>query len=84
MVRIPVGRNRLLVLELRRKCRHRVLGICPRCYPSEVRTLRNRKLCAAIAWLERLGAVDPHVTTVAQLRRMARDALTLVAEMTRD
>jgi hypothetical protein len=82
MIRIPLSPSRCLVLELRARCRHDVLGICPRCYPDEARTRRNRKLCAAIAWLERIRAPDPHVTELRQAQQMADHALSTVADLT--
>lgn len=80
-MRIPLGRDRCLVVELRARCRHQVLGICPRCHPSEVRTLRNLKLALALAWLERLSAPDPYISNVDQVRRIARDAVHQVADL---
>jgi hypothetical protein len=82
VIRIPLGRDRCLVLEVRARCRHNVLGICPRCYPAESRTQRNRKLCLALAWLERLSAEDPHIKDVKQVRRIAADALAGIADLT--
>ncbi len=73
--------NHCLVLEWRGRCRHDVVGICPRCFPSEARTLRNKKLALAVAWLERLAAADPQVKEVPQLRRMAADAYQAVADL---
>lgn len=72
----------LLVLELRGRCRHNVIGICPRCYPAESRTLRNKKLALAIAWLDRIRSPDPHVNTLDQVQRMASDAIDQVADLT--
>ena len=82
MIRIALGRNRCLVLELRARCRHNVLGICPRCYPAEARTRRNRKLAVALAWLERMSIPDPHAQTADQVRAMAAHALSKVADLT--
>lgn len=79
-MRIPLG-SRCIVIEWRQRCRHEVLGICPRCYPDEVRTRRNRKLAMAIAWLQRLSVEDPYVTDVRQLRQQARDALDQVGDL---
>lgn len=79
-MRIPLG-SRCIVIEWRQRCRHEVLGICPRCYPDEVRTRRNRKLAMAIAWLERLSVADPYVTNLPQVRQQARDALDQVADL---
>jgi hypothetical protein len=70
------------VLELRARCRHNVLGICPRCYPAEARTRRNRKLCMALAWLERIRAHDPHVTQLRQVQQMADHAIATIADLT--
>ncbi len=72
----------LLVLELRGRCRHNVIGICPRCYPAESRTLRNKKLALAIAWLDRIRSPDPHINTLDQVQRMASDAIDQVADLT--
>jgi hypothetical protein len=72
----------LLVLELRGRCRHNVIGICPRCYPIESRTLRNKKLALALAWLDRIRSPDPHVNTLDQVQRMASDAIDQVADLT--
>lgn len=72
----------LLVLELRGRCRHNVIGICPRCYPAESRTLRNKKLALAIAWLDRIRTPDPHIHNLDQVQRMAADALEHVADLT--
>lgn len=72
----------LLVLELRGRCRHNVIGICPRCYPAESRTLRNKKLALAIAWLDRIRSPDPHISTLDQVQRMASDAIDQVADLT--
>ena len=80
-MRIPLGFDRCLVLELRPRCRHGVLGICPRCYPAEARTLRNKKLALALAWLERLSVPDPYLTEVTQLQRIASDARQAVADL---
>jgi len=79
-MRIALG-SRCIVIEWRRVCRHQVLGICPRCYPDEVRTRRNRKLEMALAWLQRFAADDPYVTTVQQMRRQAIDALDHIADI---
>lgn len=73
--------NHCLVLEWRGRCRHEVVGICPRCFPSEVRTLRNKKLALALAWLERLAVEDPHITQVGQCRRMAADAYRAIGDL---
>lgn len=80
-MRIPLGRDRCWVIELRSRCRHEVLGICPRCWPAEARTRRNRKLSLAIAWLERLAVKDPHIVTTPQVRRIASDALNAIADL---
>jgi len=82
VMRIPLGRNRCLVLELRARCRHEVLGICPQCYPAEARTRRNRKLAMALAWLDRIRAPDPHVTELRQVQAMADHALATIADLT--
>lgn len=79
---IPVGRNRWLLLEFRQRCRHDVIGICPRCYPAEARTRRNRKLALALAWLERIRTPDPHIRNLDQVQRMAADAIEHVADLT--
>lgn len=80
-MRIRLGRNRCLFFELRKRCRHNVLGICPRCYPAEARTRRNKKLALAIAWLERIRAPDPHINTLDQVQRIADDALEHIAHL---
>jgi hypothetical protein len=72
----------LLVLELRTRCRHNVIGICPRCYPAEARTLRNKKLALAIAWLERIRTPDPHIRNLDQVQRIADDAINQIADLT--
>jgi hypothetical protein len=82
VIRIPFGRNRWLVLELRARCRHNVPGICPRCYPAEARTRRNRKLAVALAWLERIRAPDPQVTELRQAQGMADHALRTIDDLT--
>jgi hypothetical protein len=82
VIRIPLGHNRCLVLEVRARCRHDVLGICPRCYPAESRTRRNRKLALAIAWLDRIRSVDPFVKDISQVRSMAAHALDTIADLT--
>lgn len=81
-MRIFIGRSRCLFVELRRRCRHDVVGICPRCWPAESRTRRNRKLALAIAWLDRIRSPDPHVKTIDQARRMAHDAIQTIADLT--
>lgn len=81
-MRIPLGRNRCLLLELRPRCQHNVLGICPRCFPAEARTRRNRKLALAIAWLERISIPDPHIRSLDQVQKIAADALNQVADLT--
>lgn len=81
-MRIFFGRSRCLFLELRARCRHDVVGICPRCWPSESRTRRNRKLALAIAWLDRIRSPDPHVKTLDQAKRMADDAIQHIADLT--
>lgn len=79
-MRIPLG-SRCLVIELRTRCRHDVVGICPRCYPSESRTRRNRKLALAIAWLDRIRTPDPYVTRLEQAQAMAKSALNDVSNI---
>jgi hypothetical protein len=79
---IPLGHGRCLFLELRTRCRHDVLGICPRCYPAESRTRRNKKLALALAWLVRISADDLHVTTLKQSQEMARHAINAVENLT--
>jgi hypothetical protein len=81
-MRIFLGRSRCLFLELRPRCRHDVVGICPRCWPSESRTRRNKKLALAIAWLDRIRSPDPTITTLDQAKRMADDAIQHVADLT--
>jgi hypothetical protein len=81
-MRIPLGHGRCLFLEVRARCRHQVIGICPRCHPAESRTLRNKKLCLAIAWLQRFKATDPHITNLEQVRGMATHALDAIADLT--
>ena len=81
-MRILLSRSRCLILELRPRCRHDVIGICPRCWPQESRTRRNKKLALAIAWLDRIRTPDPHVTTLDQARRMADDGIQQVADLT--
>jgi hypothetical protein len=81
-MRILLSRSRCLILELRPRCRHDVIGICPRCWPQESRTRRNKKLALAIAWLDRIRTPDPHVTTLDQARRMADDGIQHVADLT--
>jgi hypothetical protein len=81
-MRIPLTYDRCLVLELRARCRHDVLGICPRCYPAESRTLRNRKLAIAIAWLQRIRATDPFIKDPAAARGMAEHALSQIGDLT--
>jgi hypothetical protein len=46
-----------------------------------VRTLRNKKLALALAWLERIATPDPYVTDIKQLRRMAEDGRQNVADL---
>jgi hypothetical protein len=81
-MRIFLGRSRCLFIELRPRCRHRVIGICPRCWPQESRTRRNKKLALAIAWLDRIRTSDPHVRTLGQAQRMADDAIQQIADLT--
>jgi hypothetical protein len=81
-MRIPLGRNRCLFVELRARCPHDVVGICPRCWPRESRTRRNRKLSLAIAWLDRIRSPDHHIKTIEQVRRMADDAINSIADLT--
>jgi hypothetical protein len=81
-MRIPLGRSTCLFLELRHRCRHDVVGICPRCYPTEARTRRNRKLALAIAWLDRIRTPDPHIRTLDQVQKIAADAIDQVADLT--
>jgi hypothetical protein len=81
-MRIPLGRNRCLFVELRARCRHDVVGICPRCWPDESRTRANRKLSLAIAWLDRIRSPDHQIKTVEQLRRIAHDAINSIADLT--
>lgn len=71
-----------MFLEVRRRCRHHVVGICPRCYPAESRTLRNKKLALAIAWLEHIAGDNPHIRTLDQVRRVAKDAREMIADLT--
>lgn len=73
---------RLLVVELRGRCTHDVIGICPRCWPKDARTLRNKKLALAIAWLDRIRTPDPYVQTLGQAQKMADDAIQHVADLT--
>lgn len=79
-VRIPLARNLCLVIQVRRRCRHNVLGVCPRCYPRESRRFANRKLCMALAWLQQIKASDPRLT-VQDKERMARDALEQIGDL---
>ena len=81
-MRIPLTRSKCLFLELRRRCQHNVYGICPRCYPAESRTLRNKKLALAIAWLERIKTPDPYLRNLDQVQKMAGDALEQVGDLT--
>jgi len=81
-MRIFLGRSRCLVLELRPRCRHGVVGICPRCWPQESRTRRNKKLALAIAWLDRIRTPDSHIHTLGQTQRMADDAIRQIADLT--
>jgi hypothetical protein len=81
-MRIFLSRSRCVVIEFRRRCRHDVVGICPRCWPLESRTRRNKKLSLAIAWLDRIRSPDPHVQTLAQVQRMANDAIQHIADLT--
>lgn len=80
-MRIPFGRSRCLVLEFRRRCQHDVLGVCPRCYPAEARTLRNKKLALALAWLERIETPDPVIVDLRQAQAMARSARYDIAKL---
>jgi hypothetical protein len=79
---VPWGRGRWLLLEVRKRCRHSVIGICPRCYPVEARTRRNKKLALAIAWLERIHIPDPHITNLDQVRRIAGEAIQHISDLT--
>lgn len=81
-MRIPLGRSSCLFLEIRARCRHDVLGICPRCYPTEARRRSNRKLALAIAWLIRIKTPDPHIRTLDQVQRIASDALEQIGDLT--
>jgi hypothetical protein len=81
-MRIRLGSATCLLIEVRKRCRHNVIGICPRCYPAEARTLRNKKLALAIAWLERIGTPDPQIRNLDQVQRIAHDALEQVADLT--
>jgi len=81
-MRIFLGRSRCLFLEVRARCRHDVVGICPRCWPAESRTRRNRKLALAIAWLDRIRSPDPHVQSLGHAQRMADDAIQHIADLT--
>jgi len=80
-VKINLGRWHL-VLELRGRCRHNVIGICPRCWPKDARTLRNKKLALAIAWLDRIRTPDAFVTRLDQVQRMADDAIKHISDLT--
>lgn len=81
-MRIPLGRNRCLFLEFRARCSHDVVGICPRCWPSESRTRRNKKLSLAIAWLDRIRSPDPNVSQLGQAQAMANTAIRDIADLT--
>jgi hypothetical protein len=81
-MRIYLTPSRCLFLELRARCRHDVVGICPRCWPHESRTRRNRKLSLAIAWLDRIRSPDPSLKTLDQAQRMAHDAINSIADLT--
>ena len=80
-MKIKVG-SFCLVIELRTRCTHGLVGICPRCWPDEARTRRNRKLALALAWLERIAAHDPHVSTLAQAKAMANSAIQNIQDLT--
>jgi hypothetical protein len=71
-----------MVIELRKRCCHDVVGVCPRCWPSESRTRRNRKLALAIAWLDRIRTPDPYVTDLRQAQKMADSAIQNIADLT--
>jgi hypothetical protein len=75
-------RSHCLIVELRPRCLHGVVGICPRCWPAEARTRRNKKLALAIAWLDRIRTHDPHVTTLDDVRGMANSAIQHIADLT--
>lgn len=81
-MRIFLARSLCLIVEFRRRCRHQVVGICPRCWPSESRTRRNRKLALAIAWLDRIRTPDPHVDSLRQAQQMADDAIKHISDLT--
>jgi len=69
-------------LDIRKRCPHKVDGICPRCYPAESRTPANRKLSLAIAWLDRIRITDPQIRSLDQVQKMAGDALDQVRDLT--